>query len=44
MKYILVTTDGRVMVFSVRDCAMLYKSIEGGTITTLCDGVTKRIA
>lgn len=43
MKYILVTSNGRVMVFSVLQCAMLYKNIEGGTITALSEGVTKRL-
>ena len=32
MKYILITKLGTVMVFSVKQCAELYRSINGGTI------------
>lgn len=43
MKYILVTEDSKVMVFSVFECAVLYRSIKGGFITTMHEGVTTRL-
>jgi hypothetical protein len=32
MKYILITKLGTVMIFGVKQCAELYRTINGGTI------------
>ena len=32
MRYTLITADGKVMLFYVLGCAMLYQSINGGVI------------
>ena len=32
MKYILITKLGTVMIFNVKACAELYRTINGGTI------------
>ena len=32
MKYILITKRGTVMIFGIKACAELYRSINGGTI------------
>ena len=32
MKYILITKRGTVMIFRIKSCAELYRSINGGTI------------
>lgn len=37
MKYILILKTGKVMVFSVKECAKLYESIYGGTLVSTID-------
>lgn len=32
MKYVLITSLGKVLTFYVRDCAICYKNIYGGTL------------
>ena len=32
MKYTLILSSGKVMVFNVKACAELYKTIYGGTL------------
>lgn len=34
MKYVLITKTGKVMVFSVKACAQLYRDINGGTLVS----------
>lgn len=32
MKYVLITNDGKIMMFYVLDVAMMYKTLHGGNI------------
>ena len=37
MKYTLILSTGKVMVFNVKACAELYKNIYGGTLVSTID-------
>lgn len=37
MVYVLIGKTGKVMVFSVKACAELYRSINGGTLVSTID-------
>ena len=37
MKYTLILSTGKVMVFNVKACAELYRNIYGGTLVSTID-------
>jgi hypothetical protein len=37
MKYILILKTGKVMVFTIKECAKMYESIYGGTLVSTID-------
>ena len=37
MKYILILKSGKVMIFSVKECAKMYESIYGGFLVSTID-------
>jgi hypothetical protein len=37
MKYVLILSTGKLMIFSVKACAELYRKSYGGTLVTTFD-------